>query len=70
MVHAAVVIGCLVAVVCVRVYSKHFVSHRIFHGIHFVIYCKENNHHKINSVGGMCVLQILLNICSLAMFSL
>lgn len=37
MVHAAVVSGCLVAVVmCVRVYSKDFVSHRIFHGIHFV----------------------------------
>ena len=34
---AAVVSGCLVAVVeYVRVYSKDFVSHRIFHGIHFV----------------------------------
>lgn len=45
--HAAVVIGCLVDVVeCVRVYSKDFVSHRIFYGIHFVTYCKENNHRR------------------------
>ena len=38
MVCAVVTSGCLVAVVeYVKVYSKDFVSHRIFHGINFVI---------------------------------